>query len=219
MSKPKVVLAYSGGLDTSVILKWLSNKGFDVICFVGNIGQNEDFKKVEEKAMATGASKVYVEDLREEFVREFIFPALLGNAVYEGRYLMGTSLARPALARRQIRIAEMENAVAVSHGSTGKGNDQVRFELTYYALNPDIQVIAPWRDREFLDQFKGRTDLINYAKEHGIPVTATNKKPYSEDENLMHISHEAGILEDPMLRPTEDVFTLSVSPMAAPDKE
>ncbi|MCB0287555.1 MAG: argininosuccinate synthase, partial [Calditrichaeota bacterium] len=219
MSKPKVILAYSGGLDTSVILKWLANKGYEVICFVGNIGQTEDFAAVEKKAMATGATKVYVEDLREEFVTKYIFPALRGNAIYEGRYLLGTSLARPCLAKRQIEIAEKEGAGFVAHGATGKGNDQVRFEMTCYALNPGIKVIAPWRDPEFLGQFKGRTDLINYATKHGIAITATTKKPYSEDENLMHISHEAGILEDPKLRPEENVFSKSVSPMDAPDSE
>ncbi len=219
MSQPKVILAYSGGLDTSVILKWLVNKGYDVICFVGNIGQQEDFEAIKEKALKTGASKVYVEDLREEFVTDYIFPALQGNALYEGTYLLGTALARPALAKRQIEIAEKEGAQFVAHGSTGKGNDQVRFELTYYALNPDIQVIAPWRDPEFLSRFKGRTDLIRYAREENIPITATEKKPYSEDENLMHISHEAGILEDPELRPDESIFTRTVSPKQAPDKE
>ncbi len=219
MSKPKVILAYSGGLDTSVILKWLANKGYEVICFVGNIGQKEDFAAVKEKALATGASKVYVEDLREEFVRRYIFPALRGNAIYEGRYLLGTSLARPCLAKRQVEIAEKEGAGFIAHGATGKGNDQVRFELTCFALNPEIQVIAPWRDPDFLAEFKGRTDLINYAKKYDIPITASKKKPYSEDDNLMHISHEAGILENPGLRPEENVFSKSVSPQKAPDSE
>ncbi len=219
MTKKKVILAYSGGLDTSVILKWLEDKGFDVICFVGNVGQNEDFKAIEQKALKTGASKVYTEDLREEFVTDFIFPALRGNAIYEGRYLLGTSLARPLLAKAQIEIAEKENAGYVAHGATGKGNDQVRFELAYYALNPQIKIISPWKDPEFLSQFKGRSDLINYAKKWNIPVTASKKKPYSEDENLMHISHEAGILEDPCYRPPENVFSMTTSPMQAPDKE
>jgi len=218
MSGKKVVLAYSGGLDTSVILKWLENKGYDVICFVGNVGQQEDFKAIEEKALNTGASKVFVEDLREEFVTDFIFPALRGNAIYEGRYLLGTSLARPLLAKKQIEIAHYENAHYVSHGSTGKGNDQVRFELTYYALNPGIIIISPWKDPEFLQEFKGRTDLIRYAKKWGIPVKATRKKPYSEDENLLHISHEAGILEDPMYAPHESVFSRTTSPAKAPGK-
>jgi len=219
MSKEKVVLAYSGGLDTSVILKWLSNKGFEVICFVGNVGQNEDFDAVEEKAYATGATKVYTEDLREEFITNYIYPALQGNALYEGRYLLGTSLARPPLAKRQIEIAAKEGAEYVSHGSTGKGNDQVRFELAYYALNPEIKVIAPWKDPEFLNTFKGRSDLLNYAQEWDIPVTASKKRSYSEDENLMHISHEAGLLEDPASRPESDVFTLTNSLLDAPNEE
>ncbi len=219
MEKNKVVLAYSGGLDTSVILKWLEQKGYEVIAYVANVGQQEDFEEICQKALTTGATKVYVEDLREEFVTDFIFPALQGNALYEGRYLLGTSLARPVIAKKQIEIAYAEDAGYVSHGATGKGNDQVRFEFAYYALNPAIRIISPWKTREFLDQFQGRTDLLNYAEEMGIPVKATLKKPYSEDENLMHISHEAGILEDPMLRPSEDMFTLTVSPKEAPDEE
>lgn len=219
MEKKKVVLAYSGGLDTSVILKWLEQQGYDVIAYVANIGQQEDFEGIEQKALKTGASKVYIEDLREEFVTDFIFPAIQGNALYEGRYLLGTSLARPLIAKKQIEIAYMENAGYVAHGATGKGNDQVRFELTYYALNPTIKVISPWKTPEFLEQFQGRTDLLNYAENMEIPVKATLKKPYSEDENLMHISHEAGILEDPMLRPSEELFTLTVSPKDAPDEE
>jgi argininosuccinate synthase len=196
MAKEKVILAYSGGLDTSVILKWLVNKEYDVICFVGNVGQKEDFDEVTKKAFATGASKVYVTDLRAEFVTDYIFPALRGNAEYENGYLLGTSLARPLLSKAQLEIAEKENAKFVAHGATGKGNDQVRFELTYYALNPQIKVISPWKDPEFLSQFKGRSDMIAYAEKHGIPVKNTAEKMYSEDENLMHISHEAGILED-----------------------
>ncbi|MBD3274711.1 MAG: argininosuccinate synthase [Candidatus Marinimicrobia bacterium] len=215
----KAVLAYSGGLDTSVLLKWLINQGLEVVCFVGNVGQEDDFDAVREKALATGASRVFVEDLRKEFVTDFIFPALRGNALYEGRYLLGTSLARPLLAKRQIEIAEEVGAEYVAHGATGKGNDQVRFELTYFALNPKIKVIAPWKDTEFLEQFSGRNDLINYAKEHGIPVSATKSKPYSEDDNLMHISHEAGQLEDPMYSPGEPVFSKTVSPKDAPDEE
>ena len=161
MAKKKLVLAYSGGLDTSVLLKWLLNEGYEVICFVGNVGQQDDFEAVEKKALTTGASKVYVEDLREEFVTDYIFPALGGNAVYEGRYLLGTSLARPLLAKAQIEIAEKEGAEYVAHGSTGKGNDQVRFELAYYALNPEIKVISPWKDPKFLSQFEGRGDLLD----------------------------------------------------------
>jgi len=219
MDQKKVVLAYSGGLDTSVILKWLEQKGYKVIAYVANVGQQEKFGEIHQKALTTGASKVYIEDLREEFVTDFIFPALQGNAIYEGRYLLGTSLARPLIAKKQIEIAYAEDAGCVSHGATGKGNDQVRFELTYYALNPQITVISPWKTPEFLQQFQGRTDLLSYAEKMGIPVKATIKKPYSEDENLMHISHEAGILEDPMLRPTEDLFTRTVSPKDAPDAE
>ena len=215
----KVILSYSGGLDTSVILKWLVNKGYNVICFVGNVGQKDDFRETEKKALKTGASKVYREDLREEFVTDFVFPALKGNAVYEGRYLLGTSLARPLLAKKQIEIAENEKAEFVAHGATGKGNDQVRFELAYYALNPKIKVISPWKDPEFLAEFRGRSDLIDYAKKWKIPIKATRKKPYSEDDNLMHISHEAGILEDPLFRPPENLFTRTASLSTAPDLE
>lgn len=214
-----MILAYSGGLDTSVILKWLDLKGFDVICFVGNVGQAENFEAVEAKAYATGASKVYTMDLREEFIVDYIYPALQGNALYEGRYLLGTSLARPVLSRAQIAIANKEGAKYVSHGSTGKGNDQVRFELAYYALDPNIEVIAPWKDPEFLETFKGRTDLINFAQQHGIEITASKKRPYSEDENLMHISHEAGILEDPALPPDDSVYSISTILKDAPDDE
>ena len=217
--RKKVVLAYSGGLDTSVILKWLINKGYDVICFVGNVGQKEDFDAIEKKAYDTGAIDVQTVDLRRQFITDFIFPALQGNALYEGRYLLGTALARPVLARRQIEIAAQTGAAAVSHGSTGKGNDQVRFELTYYALNPDIAVISPWKDRKFLDQFKGRQDLLDYAHQWEIPVTASKKRPFSEDENLMHISHEAGVLEDPSLRPGESVFSHTKALKETPDEE
>ncbi len=215
----KVVLAYSGGLDTSVILKWLLNKGYEVICFMANVGQQEDFEKARQKAIKLGAHKVYLEDLREEFVSGYIFQALKANALYEGRYLLGTSLARPLIAKHQIRIAREERAAYVAHGATGKGNDQVRFELTYAALDPRIKVIAPWKDAEFLGQFKGRTDMLKYAEEQGIPVSATLGKPYSEDENLMHISHEAGILEDPARAATEDIYSRTVSPKNAPDAE
>ena len=219
MAKKKVVLAYSGGLDTSVILKWLINQGYEVISFIGNVGQKENFKEIEDKAYKTGSSKVYTLDLREEFVTDYIFPALRGNALYEGRYLLGTALARPLLAKAQIEIAKKEHASHVSHGSTGKGNDQVRFELTYYALNPEVKVIAPWKILEFLNSFTGRTDLINYAKKWNIGIKASKKKPYSEDENLMHISHEAGILEDPAFKPDETIFSRTLSPKKAPDRE
>src|SRR5262252_5839168 len=211
----KVVLAYSGGLDTSVILKWLKETyGCEVICFAADVGQAEELGGLEEKAYATGASKLYVEDLREEFVRDFVLTAVKANAVYEGVYLMGTSLARPLIAKKQIEIAQKEGARAVSHGATGKGNDQVRFELTYYALDPHIRVIAPWREWPF----KSRSDLIAYAQQHKIPITATKEKPYSMDRNLMHISYEGGILEDPWAEPPENIFILTRSPEDAPDK-
>jgi argininosuccinate synthase len=219
MSASKVILAYSGGLDTSVILKWLANKGYEVIAYVADVGQKEDFEAVKEKAMASGATKVYVEDLRKDFVEHYIFAALRGNAIYEGRYLLGTALARPLIARRQIEIAEIEGAEYVSHGATGKGNDQVRFELAYYALNPNIKVIAPWKDAEYLDQFKGRSDMIAYAEKYGIPIKASRAKPYSEDENLFHISHEAGILEDVGYIAPESVYSITTSPKEAPDQE
>ncbi|MGM0431422.1 MAG: argininosuccinate synthase [Spirochaetota bacterium] len=219
MKKEKIVLAYSGGLDTSVILKWLDNKGFDVIAYVADVGQQEDFKAIEEKAYATGASKVYVEDLKKELVTDYVFPAMQGNAVYEGRYLLGTSIARPLIAKRHIDIAKAEGTKYVSHGATGKGNDQVRFEFGFYALMPDVKIVAPWKDPEFLNQFKGRSDLIAYADAYDIPIKASKAKPYSEDENLLHISHEAGILEDPAVRCPEEVFSHTVSPQQAPDTE
>jgi argininosuccinate synthase len=217
--KEKIVLAYSGGLDTSVILKWLINKGYDVIAYVGDVGQDDDYDEVKRKALQIGASKVYIEDLKKEFVTDYIFPAIQANAVYESRYLLGTALARPIIAKRQIEIAALEDATIVSHGATGKGNDQVRFELTYYAQNPQIKVFAPWKDREFLNEFQGRTDLLNYAELHGIPVKSTLKKPYSEDDNLLHISHEAGILEDPAYKADHDIICKIKMPQDAPDKE
>ena len=208
----KIVLAYSGGLDTSVMLRWLKEQyQCEVVCYCADVGQGEELSGLDEKAHATGASKLYVEDLREEFVRDYVWTAVKANAVYEGVYLMGTSLARPVIAKRQIEIAQKEGADAVAHGATGKGNDQVRFELTYYALQPDIKVIAPWREWDF----KGRMDLIAYAKEHNIPVTATAEKPYSTDANLMHISYEGGILEDPWAAPPENIFQLTRSPESA----
>ena len=217
--KKKVILAYSGGLDTSVILKWLENKGYEVIAYVANVGQNEDFEAIKAKAFATGATKVYVEDLQREFVTDYIYPAMQGNAIYEGTYLLGTAIARPIIAKRQIEIAIKEGTNIVSHGATGKGNDQVRFEFAYYALMPDVEIISPWKDQEFLNEFKGRTDMINYAEKYDIPIKASKSKSYSEDENLLHISHEAGILEDPALRCPEDVYSLTKSPKDAPDKE
>ncbi|MFH1222136.1 MAG: argininosuccinate synthase [Candidatus Micrarchaeota archaeon] len=218
-NKGKVVLAYSGGLDTSCILKWLVEQDYEVIAYIADVGQNEDVEAAKQKALATGASKVYIEDLKKEFVTDFIFPALKANAIYEGRYLLGTALARPLIAKKQIEIAYKEGAEYVSHGATGKGNDQVRFELTYYALNPKIKVIAPWKDPAFLAKFKGRTDLINYAIAHNIPVKASHDKPYSTDANLMHISYEAGVLEDPLVTPNAEMFEWTKSPQDAPDKE
>jgi argininosuccinate synthase len=217
MPGKKVVLAYSGGLDTACILKWLLERGHDVVAYVADVGQREDFEDVARRAQATGASKVYVEDLKGEFVTDYIFPAIAGNAIYENRYLLGTSLARPIIAKRQVEIAKLEDADALAHGATGKGNDQVRFELAFAALAPRREVIAPWKDREFLDQFKGRQDLIRYAKQHDIPVEATTEKPYSSDENLMHRSYEAGILEDPMTAPPDDMFRLSRGLADTPD--
>jgi len=213
MSVEKIVLAYSGGLDTSVILKWLANEyGCPVIAYCADIGQKEDWDKVRAKGMATGADKVIVSDLREEFVRDYIFPAFRANAIYEGSYLLGTSLARPLIAREQVRIAAEENADAVSHGATGKGNDQVRFELSYLALNPKLTIIAPWR----IWDLNSRQKLVAYAREHDIPVPVTKKNPYSSDENLLHISFEGGILEDPWNEPDEEMFKLTVSPERAP---
>jgi argininosuccinate synthase len=217
--KEKVVLAYSGGLDTSVILKWLIDKGYDVIAFIADVGQDENFEECRKKAKMLGASRVVISDLKREFVENFVLKAIMANAIYEDRYLLGTALARPLIAREQIAVAKKEGANAVAHGATGKGNDQVRFELCYYALMPGVKVISPWKDREFLATFKGRTDLLNYAKENKIPVKASIEKPYSEDDNLMHISHEAGVLEDPMYTANKSILTKMVMPQDAPDKE
>jgi argininosuccinate synthase len=211
----KIVLAYSGGLDTSVILRWLiETYRVEVIAFCADLGQGDELREVRDKALRTGASKVYVKDLREEFVRDFVFPCLKANAVYEGRYLLGTSMARPLIARHQMAVARQEGADAVAHGATGKGNDQVRFELSYYAIDPHIRVIAPWREWTL----RSRSDLIGYAKRHGIPVTTTLARPYSIDRNLFHVSFEGGILEDPWQEPPEEMFVLSVSPQRAPDR-
>ena len=211
----KVVLAYSGGLDTSVIVRWLIEEyECEVICFAADLGQGEELDPLNKKAIETGASKIYIEDLKEEFATDFVFPMLRANAVYEGHYLLGTSIARPLISKEQIRIAQKEGADAVSHGATGKGNDQVRFELAYYALQPDIKVIAPWRDWDL----NSRESLIAYAKKHGIPVPVTKSKPWSSDRNLLHISFEGGILEDPWAEAPEDMFVLSVSPEKAPDR-
>jgi argininosuccinate synthase len=215
MKIKKAVMAYSGGLDTSVAVKWMKDTyGCEVIAYCADLGQEEDLTAVKKKAIRTGASKAYVLDLKEEFVKEYVFPMLRANAVYEGAYLMGTSIARPLIAKKQIEIAKKEKADAVAHGATGKGNDQVRFELTYYALKPDIKVVAPWRDWEF----DSREALIAYARKNKIPVPVTKKKPYSTDRNLLHISFEGGILEDPWKEPPEDMFVMSVSPEKAPSK-
>ncbi len=212
----KVVLAYSGGLDTSIIVPWLKqNYGNpDVICYCANIGQDDELSGLEEKAIATGASKCYVEDLREEFVRDFLFPLLQSGAVYERTYLLGTSVARPLIARRQAEIALQEGADALAHGCTGKGNDQVRFELTYMAFAPHLKVIAPWREWNI----RSREDALDYAAEHNVPVTATLKSIYSRDRNIWHMSHEGGILEDPWQEPEEAMYTLTTAPEAAPDE-
>jgi len=213
----KVVLAYSGGLDTSVIVRWLlETYGCEVICFAADVGQKEELDGLEAKAVNTGASKIYIDDLQEEFARDFIFPALRANAIYEGTYLLGTSLARPLIAKRQVEIAALEGADAVCHGATGKGNDQVRFELTYMALNPHIRIISAWKDPNWT--FNSRESMFDYAEKHGIPLPLTKDKPYSSDRNSLHISHEGAILEDPWAEPPEDIFVLTKSPENAPDK-
>lgn len=214
----KIVLAYSGGLDTSVILKYLIERyNADVIAFVANLGQNEDLEEIKNKALKTGASKVYVEDLRREFVEEVVWRVLKAEARYEN-YLLGTSMARPIIAKKQVEIAIKESAQAVAHGATGKGNDQVRFELAYKALAPELNIISPWKDEDFLRRFKGRSDMIKYAQENGIPVDVTLKKPYSMDSNLVHISYEGGILEDPSIPYDEAMFKMTKSPEEAPDR-
>ena len=215
--RKKAVLAYSGGLDTSIILRVLQEQGWDVVAYIANVGQQEDFAKAEERAHQIGATEVFVEDLCQEFVDDYIYPAIAGNAVYENRYLLGTSLARPIIAKRHVEIARKVGATAVGHGATGKGNDQVRFELAYAALGPELEIIAPWKDPEFLSRFEGRKDLLDYAEQQGIPIEASSEKSYSMDENLLHKSYEAGILEDPSEAPTEDMFDLTRSPMDAPD--
>ena len=211
----KVVLAYSGGLDTSIIIPWLKeNYGCEVIAMAADVGQCEELDGLEEKAIKSGASKLYIEDLREEFVTDFVFPTLMAGAVYEGKYLLGTSFARPLIARRQVEIARKENADAVSHGATGKGNDQVRFELTYKAFAPELAILAPWREWTI----KSREDAIEYAASHNVPIAQTKEKIYSRDRNIWHISHEGGELEEPWNEPREEMYTLTVSPEAAPDK-
>ena len=211
----KVVLAYSGGLDTSIIIHWLKKEyGCEVVAFAANVGQNEELSGLKQKALKTGASKIYIEDLTKEFVEDYIWPMLKAGAIYEDKYLLGTSIARPLIAKKQIEIAKKEKADAVAHGCTGKGNDQLRFELTFKALDPKIKIIAPWRTWDL----KSREEEIAYAKKYGIPVPVTKKKPYSSDRNLWHISFEGGILENPWNEPPEDMFLLSVSPEKAPNK-
>jgi argininosuccinate synthase len=211
----KVVLAYSGGLDTSVIVPWLRNNyGCEVVCMCAHLGQDEELGGLEAKALASGASRYYLEDLREEFITQYIFPTLRAGAIYERKYLLGTSFARPLIAKRQVEIAELEGADAVAHGATGKGNDQVRFELTYQALNPRLRVIAPWREWEI----RSREDALDYAAEYNVPVTATEKSIYSRDRNIFHLSHEGGILEDPWIEPERAMFQLSVDPQDAPNQ-
>lgn len=223
MAKEKIVLAYSGGLDTSVILKWLKETyDAEIIAFTADIGQKDELDGLEEKALATGASKVYIDDLREEFARDFIYPMFQAGAMYEGQYLLGTSIARPLIAKRMVDIAIAEGATAIAHGATGKGNDQVRFELNAAALTPDIAVIAPWRLEEFRNQFPGRAEMIAYAEKHEIPVTASAAKPYSTDRNLLHISYESGVLEDPWFDATtpenKEMYLLSNDPEDAPNE-
>jgi argininosuccinate synthase len=211
----KIVLAYSGGLDTSIILKWLKNEyGCEVVTFSADLGQGDELAPVRDKALATGADKVYIDDLREEFVKDFVYPMFRANAIYEGHYLLGTSIARPLIAKRQMEIARIEGADAVSHGATGKGNDQVRFELAYYHFDPAITVIAPWRDWKL----NSRQALIAYAKKNDIPIPITKKRPWSSDRNLLHISFEGGILEDTWAEPPENMFVLTKSPEKAPNK-
>ncbi|XP_059150983.1 argininosuccinate synthase-like isoform X4 [Physella acuta] len=216
--KKRVVLAYSGGLDTSTILVWLIEQGYEVVAYLANIGQEEDFDAVREKAVKFGALKMVILDLRKEFVEEFIWPAIQANATYEDRYLLGTSLARPLITRGMVQVAKDEGAHYVTHGATGKGNDQIRFELGAYALHPGIEVISPWRQPEFYNRFKGRTDLFEYAKHHGIPLPVTLKSPWSMDANLMHISYESGVLEDPDHHAPDDLFQMTTDPEKAPDK-
>ncbi|MGA2409262.1 MAG: argininosuccinate synthase [Candidatus Binataceae bacterium] len=213
----KVVLAYSGGLDTSVILRWIKDYyDCEVVTYCADVGQGDETDGLEAKALKTGASKLYIEDLREEFASEFVFPMMRANALYEGYYLLGTSIARPVIARKQVEIARMEGADAVAHGATGKGNDQVRFELTFARLGPELKIIAPWRHPDW--PFKGRADMIAFAAEKQIPVPVTAEKPYSMDRNLVHISYEGGVLEDPWREPYNDMFRLTVAPEEAPDK-
>lgn len=214
----KVVLAYSGGLDTSTILTWLQEQGYQVVAYLANIGQDEDFEAVKAKALKFGALKMVIPDLREEFVTDYIWPAIQGNAMYEDRYLLGTALARPLIAKAMVKVAIDEKAQYVAHGATGKGNDQIRFELGAYALKPDIQVIAPWRMPEFFKRFPGRNELFKYAEEKGIPLPVTPKTPWSMDANLMHISYESGVLENPDHHAPPDLYNMTVDPEQAPEQ-
>lgn len=215
--KKEVVLAYSGGLDTSVILKWLINKGYDVTAFMVDVGQEEDFIQAQNKALSIGAKQVVIEDCKNEFINDYVFTSLKSGALYEGRYLLGTSVARPLIAKKIAEYANKHGINYVAHGATGKGNDQIRFEFVFMQFIPNVTIISPWKDPEFLAKFNGRTDLLNYAEEQGIPVTSTLAKPYSIDENLMHTSYEAGILEDPQHTPPADMFKKTISPVDAPD--
>ena len=217
--KKKTILAYSGGLDTSVILKWLIDKGYEVVCFIADVGQKEDFEAAEKKALAIGASQVVIANVQKEFVEDYIFPSIKAHAVYEGKYLLGTSLARPLIAKKLVELGQKENITSFAHGATGKGNDQVRFELTILKHIPHAEIISPWKDPEFLAQFSGRPDLLKYAAKHQIPVTSTLEKPYSIDENLMHTSFEGGKLENPNSSASEEMFIKTVSPQNAPDQE
>lgn len=212
-----VVLAYSGGLDTSCILVWLKEQGYEVVAFLADVGQEEDFDEARKKALKLGAVKMVIPDVRKEFVEEFIWPSIQANGLYEDRYPMGTALARPCIARAMIKVAKQEGAMYVAHGATGKGNDQIRFELSAYALHSTIQVISPWRLPEFYNRFTGRNDLFEYAKEKGIPLPVTPKSPWSMDANLMHISYESGILEDPITQAPDDLYQMTVDPQKAPD--
>ena len=219
MNKEKLVLAYSGGLDTSVLVHWLDQQGYEVIALCLDLGQKvEDIDAILKKGKNSGAAKVLVENVEEEFVKDYVLPSIHWNALYEGTYLLGTALARPLISKKQIEVAKREGAIAVGHGATGKGNDQVRFELSYYALKPDIRVVAPWKIPEFYQKYPGRTELLAYAEKYGIPVKATKAQPWSSDENMMHISFESGMLEDPWQEPRQEMFELSQSPQAAPDE-
>tara|TARA_Y100001934_G_C12280941_1_gene739875 strand:- start:86 stop:1306 length:1221 start_codon:yes stop_codon:yes gene_type:complete len=220
MKREKLVLAYSGGLDTSVIVHWLDQQGYEVIALCLNLGQKvENFETILEKGKKAGASKVLIENVEDEFVNDYVMPSIHWNALYEGTYLLGTALARPLISKKQIEVASKEGAIAVAHGATGKGNDQVRFELSYYSLNPEIRVVAPWKIPEFFKKYPGRRELLAYAEKYKIPVKATKNQPWSSDENLMHISFESGMLEDPWQAPSEEMFELSKSPENAVDEK